>query len=175
MNLRNPVAVAFAMVLAAPVAFTAEAVWAERSVSDLSLFVTLQRFRNNADHCSAKVPQLKPEFDSLMEDLNIRIQEISKGLLSSDAFKDMKDKPVPAEIGFAFKDSLDDARHNFERQDAEAICPMTLQRLGQMDDESLKEDLTQTLVAVQNMTRNLEKEGARRTSPDNRMQRSGSP
>ncbi len=101
-----------------------------------------------------------------MKSLNRRIQGISKGLLASDAFKDMKDKPVPAEIIDAFKDSLDDARHNFERQDAASICPKTLQNLGEMDDESLKSDLKNILTAVQNMIRNLEKEGARQASPD---------
>jgi hypothetical protein len=96
-----------------------------------------------------------------MEELSSRIQGISKGLLSSDAFNGMNDKQVPAEISFALKDSLDDAKHNFERQDADSICPKTLQSLGEMGDDSLKADLMQTLVAIQNMTRNLEREGAR--------------
>lgn len=161
MSLKNHVVIAFAIVLGAPVASTSEAVWSKSSISDLSIFVTLQRFRIYADHCSIKIPQLKPRFDRVMEDLNSHIQGISKGLLSSDAFKAMKDKLVPAEIGFALKDSLDDAKHNFERQDADSICPKTLRNLGEMGDESLKADLMQTLVAVQNMTQNLEKGGAR--------------
>jgi hypothetical protein len=160
MILKNPIFIALATVLAVPVASTSEAAWSQSSVGDLSIFVTLQRFRIYAVHCSAEVPQLKPKFDGLMEDLNSRIQGISKALLSSDVFNGVKDKPVPAEISFALKDSLDDAKHNFERQDADAICPKTLQNLGEMGDESLKADLMQTLVAVQNMTRNLEKEGA---------------
>lgn len=146
-----------AIVLAAPIASTGEAVWSNKNVSDISIYVTLQRFRIYADHCSAKVPQLKAKFDSRMQELSTHLLNISRTLLSSDAFKDMKDSPVPEEISFALKDSLDDARHNFERQDADAICPKTLQTLGQMDDESLKADLTQTLVAVQKMTQNLEK------------------
>ena len=161
MNLKIPAFVALAMAVTASVAPSAEAVWSKFSASDLSIFVTLQRFRIYADHCSDKVPQLRSRFDSLMEDLNTHIQGISKGLLSSDVFESMKDKPVPAEISFAFKDSLDDAKHNFERQDADSICPKTLQNLSEMDDESLKSDLTQTFVAVQKMILNIEKESAR--------------
>ena len=170
MNLKRRILIAFSTVLAAPVTLSSEAVWSERSISDLSLFVTLQRHRIYADHCSSKVPLLKPKFDNLMEALNSRIQVISEGLLSSEAFKDVKSKLVPAEIGFALKDSIDDARHNFERQDADSICPKVLQSLGQIGDESLKEELLQTLVAVQNMTRNLERESARQASPNNRIQ-----
>jgi hypothetical protein len=161
MSLKSPVFIAFAIVLTAWGVSAAEAVWPKGSASDLSIFVTLQRFRNYADHCSDKVPQLKPKFDSLMESLNSHIQGISEGLLSSSQFKGMKDQLVPPEISFAFKDSLDDAKHNFERQDVDSICLKTLQNLGEMDDESLKSDLTQTFVAVQNMIRNLEKESAR--------------
>jgi hypothetical protein len=131
-----------------------EAVWSKSTVSDLSLFVTLQRYRIYTDHCSVKVPRLKPNFDGLMEDLRSRFQSIFKGLLSSDAFREMKDALVPAEIGFALKDSVEDARHNFERQDSDSICPKKLNDLGQVSDESLQADLTQTLAAVQNMTRN---------------------
>jgi len=160
-KLKSPVFVALTIVLTALGASAAEAVWPENSASDLSIFVTLQRFRIYADHCSDKAPQLKPKFDSLMENLNSRIQGMSKGLLSSDVFKGMKDEPVPAQISFALKDSLDDAKHNFERQDVDSICPKTLQRLSDMGDEALKSDLTQTLAAVQNMIRNTEKESAR--------------
>jgi hypothetical protein len=158
---------ALSIVLAASVASSAEAVWPKNSASDLSTFVTLLRFRIYADHCSAQVPRLKPEFESLVENLNSRIQGISKGLLASDGFKDMKDKPVPAEIIDAFKDSFDDLKHNFERRDAAAVCPKTLQDFGEVDTESLKSGLTAALTAVKNMMRNLEQEGARRASPDN--------
>jgi hypothetical protein len=161
MNLKNPVFIVFAIAWTAPVASTSEAVRLKSSVSDLSIFVTLQRFQIYADYCSSKVPQLKPKFDGLMADLGRHIQGISKALLSSEEFKVMKDNPVPAEISFALKDSLDDAKHNFERQDAESICPKTLRTLGDMSDDSLKADLTQTLAAVQNMTQKLEKESAR--------------
>lgn len=152
--------IALAILLVAPVSSASEVVWPKDSASDLSIFVALLRFRIYADHCSAKVPQLKPKFESLMENLNSHIQGISKGLLASDTFKGMKDKPVPAEIIDAFKDSFDDVKHNFERLDAASICPKTLQDLGEMDDESLKSGLTDILTAVQNMTRKLEKESA---------------
>lgn len=161
MNLKNPVFIALAIISTASVASAADPVWPKDSASDLSIFVTIQRFRIYADHCSGHVPRLKPKFDSLMENLNSHIQRVSKSLLSSSVFKGMKDKPVPAEISFAFKDSLDDAKHNFERQDVDSICPKALQNLSEMDDESLKSDLTQTLMAVQSMIRNLEKESAR--------------
>jgi hypothetical protein len=164
MNLKNAVFVALAS--SASVVCAAEATWPKNSASDLSMFVTTQRFRIYADHCSAKVPQLKQKFDGLMQSLNSHIQGVSKDLLASDVFKDMKDKAVPAEIIFALKDSLDDAKHNFERRDADAVCLQTLQRLGEMDDESLRSDLTQTLTAVQTMIRNLEKESVRQASPD---------
>ena len=161
MNLKNSVVIALVIVLLTSVTPAAEAVWPKNSASDLSIFVTILRFRIYADHCSAKVPQLQPKFESLMEGLNGHIQGISKGLLASDAFKGMKDKPVPAEIIDALKDSFDDVRHNFERQDAASVCPMTLQNVGEMDDESLKSGLTQVLTAVQNMIQKLEKQSAR--------------
>lgn len=175
MNAKNPVFLALAILFIASVTSAAEATWPTNSASDLSVFVTLQRFRIYADQCSDKVPRLKPKFDSLMESLSSHINGISNSLLSSDVFRGMKTKPVPAAISFAFKDSLEDARHNFERQDADVICPAKLQNLGEMDDEALKSDLTQTLLAVQSMIRNLEKESAREASPNNRLQRSGSP
>lgn len=174
MRRRTPF-IALAAFVAASIAPATESMWPKRSVGDFSIFVTLQRFRIYADHCSAKVPQLKPEFDGLMEGLNDRIEEVSRRLLSAGAFKVMKDKPVPAEIGFAIQDSLEDAKHNLERQDAESACQKALRSLGDMNADTLKAALEQTLVAVQNMTRNLEKESARQAPPDNRMQRSGSP
>lgn len=139
--------------------------WPKNSASDLSIFVTILRFRIHADHCSAEVPQLKPKFESLVENLASRTQYISKGLLASELFKGMKHKPVPAEIIDAFRDSFDDVKHNVERLDAAAICPKTLQDFGKVDDESLREGLTDALTAVQNMIRNLEKEDARQASP----------
>ncbi len=133
----------------------------KNSASDISIFVTMLRFRIYADHCSAKAPELKPKFETLIGNLNDRIQDISKGLLASDVFMGMKDKPVPVEIVDAFKDSFDDVRHNVERLGAASICPKTLRSFGEMDDESLKSGLTEALTAVQNMIQNLEKQGAR--------------
>jgi len=161
MNFKSPGCIALAIVLTASAAYSAEAGRTNSSVGDLSIFVTLQRFRIYADHCSTKSPQLKPEFDSLMEDLGAHIRGISRGMLSADAFKSMKDKPVPAEIVFALEDSLNDAKHNLEKQDAGLVCPKMLHKLAEMDDETLTADLRQTLAAIQNMTRNLEKESAR--------------
>jgi hypothetical protein len=175
MNAKNPAFRALAIFAMASVTSAAEMSWPANSASDFSVFVTLQRFRIYADQCSDKVPRLKPRFDSLIEDLSGQINGISRSLLSSDVFRGMKTKPVPAAISFAFKDSLEDARRNVERQDADAICPTKLQSLGEMDEESLRSDLTQTLLAVQRMIQNLDKEGAREVSPDNRKQRSGSP
>jgi hypothetical protein len=175
MTFKNTAFIALTMVLTISVSSAAEATWPESSASDLSIFVTSQRYQIYADHCSARIPQLKQEFESLMKNLNNRIQGISKGLLASEMFKGMKDKPVPTEIIFALKDTLHDAERNFERQDAVVICPTTLQNLGEMDDESLRSRLAETLTAVQNMTRNLERESSRSASPSNRMQRSGSP
>lgn len=175
MNPRKPVLASLALVVAASGASSAQEVWPKDSAGDLSIFVTLQRFQIYADHCSVKLPELKPKFDGLMERLNSHIQGISKSLLSSDMFGDMKSEPAPAEISFALKDSLDDAKHNLERKDADSICPKILQKLGQIDDDSLKSELMQTLVAVHSMTRNLENESIREASPKNRMQQSGSP
>lgn len=161
MNRRNSVFIALAIALAAPVATAAETVWPKNSASDVSIFATMLRFRIYADHCSARVPQLKPQFESVTRNLNSHIQDISKDLLASDEFKAMKDNPVPPEIIDALKDSFDDVKHNFERLDAASICLKTLQDLGGMDDESLKAGLTANLKAVQNMTQRLEKESAR--------------
>jgi hypothetical protein len=145
----------------AAIASAAEAEWPGHSASDLSAFVTLQRFRIYAEHCSASVPELKPQFDSRMQDLASRLQGISKEILASAVFSDMQNKPVPAEIVAAFKDSFDDMRHNVERRDAAVICPATLQDFGDMDNETLKSGLRETLTALQKMMRNLEKDNAR--------------
>ena len=153
--------IALAMALTTSVATAAEEVWPKNSASDVSIFVTILRFQIYADHCSAKVPQLKPKFESLMEDLNSRIQGISKGLLASEEFMGMKDKPVPVEIIDALKDSFDDVKHNFERQDAASICPKTLQNVSDMDNESLISGLTANLTGIQNMIQRMEKENAR--------------
>jgi hypothetical protein len=153
---RNSVFIVLAIVLTIPVVSAAEAVWPKDSASDLSIFVTLQKFRVYADHCSARLPQLKPEFERVMEDLNSRIRGIAKSLLASGAFMGMQDKPVPPEIIAAFRDSFDDTKHNFERRDAASICPKTLQDLRGMNDESLKSGLTEVLTAVQKMMRNLQ-------------------
>jgi hypothetical protein len=161
MNAKYPTVLALSIIGIASVTSAAETTWPTDTASDLSIFVTLQRFRIYADQCSDKVPGLKPRFDSLMEKLSSHTLGISKKLLSSDVFRGMKTMPVPAAISFAFKDSLEDARHNFERHDAGLICPKKLQILGEMDDEALRSDLTQTLVAVQGMIQNLEKESAR--------------
>jgi len=96
-----------------------------------------------------------------MEDLNSRIQGISKGLLASEEFMGMKDKPVPVEIIDALKDSFDDVKHNFERLDAAFICPKTLQNVSDMDNESLISGLTANLTGIQNMIQRMEKENAR--------------
>jgi hypothetical protein len=161
MNIKKSMLIALAALLTTAVAPAAEALWPKNSASDLSVFVTLLRFQIYADHCSANAPQLKPEFESLMQDLSSRIQGLSKGLLASDEFKGMQDKPVPAELLDAFKDSFHDSKHNFERRDPASICQKTLQNVGEMDDESLKSGLTGVFTAVQNMIRNLEKAGVR--------------
>ena len=159
-NFRVSVFIALAIVLTASVASAAEAVWPKNSASDLSIFLTMLRYRIYADHCSAKVPELKPKFDGLMHDLSSRIQGISQGLLASEMFQAMQGKPVPMEIIDAFKDSFNDSKHNLERHDAASICTETLRKFGEEDDESLKSGLTDILTAIQNMIRNLEKEGA---------------
>jgi hypothetical protein len=156
-RMRGAVA-ALAIIFATSIAPAAETVWPKDSASDLSIFVTLLRFRIHADHCSAKVPQLTPQFESRLQDLGNRIAAISKILLASDAFKGMKDKPVPAEIIDAFQDSFDDTKHNIERQDAASVCPKTLQSFAAIDDGSLKSDLAGTLTALGKMIQNLEKQ-----------------
>jgi hypothetical protein len=165
MNPGKSASLAIAIALTASTAPAAEAVWPKDSASELSIFVTSLRFRIYADHCSEKLPQSRPGFDALMERLNSRIQVISKSLLASAVFRDMKDKPVPAVIIDAFKDSFGDAKHNFERQDAASACPKTLQNLGEMDDESLKAGLTEVLTSVQNMIQKLEEQRARQQPP----------
>ena len=156
MNFKHSVFAALAMIAPTSAAPAAEAAWPKNSASELSIFVTLLKFQVYANYCSARVPRLKPEFESLMEGMNSRLRGISNGLLDSDKFKGMKGKPVPAPIIDAFKDSFDDMKHNFERRDAASVCPTTLQNLGEMDAESLKSGLTETLTAVQTMIRNLE-------------------
>lgn len=139
----------------------AEPDWPRDSASDLSVFLSTLRFRIYADHCSAVLPELKVKFDSIVTDLGARMEGISRDLLASDMFKDMKDRPVPPEIVDAFRDSFDDMKHNLQRADAASVCPMTLQSFGEMDNASLKASLTQTLTALQTMSQRLEEQRAR--------------
>jgi hypothetical protein len=171
MYCKRSVFIALAILACGSGASSAEAVWPASSASDVSTFVTLLRFRVYADHCSAKVPQLKPQFESVMESLSSRVQGISRDLLSSGAFGRMKDQPVPSEIVFALEDSFDDLKHNFERRDADSVCPKTLQSLVDMDDEALKSDLKEVLAAVQNMIRNVENESASPASSEKSVHR----
>jgi hypothetical protein len=161
MNLKKSAQIALVIVSTTSVATATEAVWPKNSAGDLSTFVATLRFRIYAIHCSAEVPRLTPKFEGLMENLNSRIQDISKDLLASDAFKDMRDKPVPADIIDALKDSFDDVRHNVERLDASSICTKTFQNFSEMNDESLTSALTGILTSVRNMVQKLEKQSAR--------------
>jgi hypothetical protein len=161
MNIKNSMLMALATLVTTAAAPAAETVWPTSSASDFSVHLTLQSFRIYADHCSANVPQLKPEFENLMQDLSSRIQGLSKGLLASDEFKGMQARPVPAQLIDAFKDSFHDSKLNFERRDPASICQKTLQSVGEMDDEALKSGLTEGFRAVQNMIQNLEKAGVR--------------
>lgn len=146
---------ALAIGLIAQTAAATEAAWPKESASELSVYVALLKYRGPADHCAATVPGLKPEFEALMDDLGNRIQRIAQDVLAGERFTGMKGKPVPEEIIRAFKDSFSDTRHNFERRDAAVACPKSLQSLGAMDDEVLQSDLTEVLITVQNMLRNL--------------------
>jgi hypothetical protein len=152
---------ALAMAVMTSAASAAEAEWPKNSASDVSIFATVLRFRIYAEHCSAKVPDLAPKFESLVENLDSRIRDISKDLLASDDFKGMKDTPVPDEIIDALADSFHDGIHTFERLDADSACPKTLQSFGEVDDEALKSGLIANLKSVQNMVQKLGKDGAR--------------
>lgn len=161
MNPKSSSLVVLAIALSTSVATAAEAVWPTNSASEIAVFVTVLRFRIYAEHCSAHVPELKPRFEGLMQGLDGRIQGLSQALVASDAFRDMKDAPVPVEIVEALEDSFHDGKHNLERQDASAVCPKKLQDFGDINDESLKEGLAANLKAVQNMMRNLGRKSAR--------------
>jgi hypothetical protein len=162
-NLRR-CALTVATVFVTSVLPAAELVWPTDSAGDLSIFLSTLRFRIYSDHCSTLLPELKPGFESVVLGLNSRIEGISKDLLASDMFKDMRNKAVQAEILDAFRDSFDDVRHNLQRADAASVCPMTLRNFGQLDDESLKAGLVQTLTAVQTMERKLEEQHGRQAS-----------
>jgi hypothetical protein len=152
---RRLVLIALAIAMTASSPAIAEEAWPSSSASDMSVFVTMLRFRIYAEHCSAKVPGLGPEFDSLMENLRSRLGRISEHLLASADFKGMKGKPVPARIIDAFRDSFEDVKHNLERQDAASVCPKTLRAFAEMDDVSLEDGLATTLSAVKNMSLKL--------------------
>lgn len=158
--------VALTIALVTSVAHAAEVVWPRESASDFSLFVVLQRHRLYADHCSARLPQLTPKLQSLMQDLDRRIQAISKALLASGAYSGMMGRPVPAVIIFGFEDALHDAEHNLERQDAVLACQRKIQALGELDDEALAMDLSNTFTAVQKMIDNMEALSAPKASPE---------
>jgi len=165
MSIGRGAVVSLALVLAVPVTHADERVWPSASAGELSVFVTLLRFQIYEEHCSSGVPKLKPEFEIRVQGLARRIQAISIGLLGSEEFRGIRDRPVPVEIVDAFKDSFHDTQHNFERRDAASICPETLQRLDVVSDESLKTGLTEVLTAVRNMMRNLDQAGDRQVSP----------
>jgi hypothetical protein len=146
---------ALVITLTASNAHAAEAVWPKNSASDLSLFVTELRYRIYAERCSSEVPRLKPEFDNVIAGISSHLQDISRDLLASDMFRDMKSKPVPARILDALRDSFDDLSHNVGRLDAVFICPKTLKDFAETDEESLKSALTAALSSVKNMIQRL--------------------
>jgi hypothetical protein len=161
MNLKSPVFTTLALICSASISFADEAVPRTMSVSDFSTFVSTQKYRIYTDHCSAKVPELKSEFERLLESLADRIQGISRRLIASGEFDDLKGKVVPAEVVDAFRDILHDTQHNFERRDASYICPKTLQSLHEVDDRTLTSALSDILTAVQKMLWNLENDSVR--------------
>lgn len=156
MKFRTSAIIALAAAMIGSTMAADELAWPEHSASELSALVAFMKFRVHADHCSAELPELKLQFDSLMAHLESRTQAISNGLLATDEFMGMKDKPVPEGIIDAFKDIHHDLEHNLERRDAASICPQSLRSLGGMDDESIKSGLTGALKAVQTMIRNME-------------------
>ncbi len=158
-------ALTLAAMLTATMLRAAEPAWPTDSAGDLSIFLSTLRFRIYADHCSTMLPELKAKFASVVIDVTGRMEGISKDLLASDMFKDMKNESVRPEILDAFKDSFDDVKHNLQRSDAASVCPMALRNFGVMDDESLKAGLVQTLTALQTMSRRLKEQDARQASP----------
>lgn len=166
MTSRKPVVVALAIALTMSAANASEVVWPRDSASDLSIYLALQRHRLHADHCSTLLPQLTPKFRSLMQDLDRRVQVIAKVLLASGEYGGMKNRPVPDAIVFALEDTLHDAEHNFERQDAATVCQKKIQTLSELDDDALAMDLSSTLMAVRKMIQNAENEAASKASPE---------
>jgi hypothetical protein len=164
MNLRNSLYAVLAIASSAVVP-AAQHEWPKSSASELSVFATLQRFRIYADHCSAGIPRLKPDFDSLMENLGRRVGDMARDLLATAMFRDLVGKPVPEEVIFSLEDAFHDVGHNIQRQDAASICPKALQNLRDVKDETLKSELAASLAAVRNLIRNLENEGARQGLP----------
>lgn len=161
MKLKNSVFTALALACSSSVLLTAEVVLPTHSATEFPTFVIMQRYRIYAEHCSAEVPALKPEFESLVESLAGRIQEISSRLITSGKFDGLRGKAVPAEVIDAFRDILHDTQHNFERREAAYICPKTLQSLAELDDGTLKSGLGDIFTAVQKMLWNLENGSAR--------------
>lgn len=154
----NPSA-ALLIFLVMPMATTAaatEPAWPDGPASEVATFATMLRYHIYADHCSDKLPQLKPEFDSVIETLDRRIRAISAGLLSSSRFGGARNVMVPVEIMDAIKHSFHDMQHNVESRDAASICPASLRSFGDVDDEALETSLTENLTAVQNMSQKFE-------------------
>lgn len=161
MTFKQVLAISLVAVSSASAASAAELALPKDSASDLSLFLAVHRWQVYADHCSAKVPRLEPEFDSLMQKVRGRLQEISERLLASDEFRGMREKAVPEQIIFALDHGVHDSEENFKRQDAVSVCPEILQTLGKTDDESLQSGLAEILKSVQTMTENLERQSSR--------------
>ena len=161
MNLRISAFITLALACSASISFADEVVPPTMSASDFSTFVSTQRYRIYTDYCSAKVPELKSEFERLLDSLANRIQDISRRLIASGDFDGLMGKVVPAEVVDAFRDMLHDTQHNFERRDASHICPKTLQSLHEVDDGALTSSLRDILTAVQKMLWNLENDSAR--------------
>jgi hypothetical protein len=153
-----------AVPLVIPVATADEAVWPGSSVGEVSTFATVLRLQIHAEHCSAEIPQLAAQFDSLVHDLDSRIRKISASLLASAEFRDVKDEPVPVEIMDALKHSFHDMEHNVARLDA-AACTRTLRDFGATDDASLVTSLTANLTGVQRMSQNIDKARAAQQRP----------
>lgn len=142
-----------AVAMATTVASETGADWPENPASEVATFATLLRFQIYADHCSAGMPGLKSNFDSLMQGLRDRIRGISTSVLASDEYKGMGDRVVPAEVLDALKHSFHDTEHNVERLNVATTCPQALRDFGALDDEALKLTFTSNLKAVHSMSK----------------------
>ena len=122
--------------------------WPMETTGDISILIVRERYRIYTTHCAEQIPASKLAFDEVMKSLQGRIRSIGMRLLDTDAFREMKQQPVPSSLVGALSTELRNIQQELEEQDASVVCPETLQSYRGTTDALLEDFLKRTLAGV---------------------------